>query len=94
MPYKEPSIISGTGVVIWSKTNSGPTGHHHPWSSPLLRVCIVSSNSVIFCMHHASRILWGYSAPPVILYLDNSYVVFGKKFPAVKGSVRWCIVVM
>jgi hypothetical protein len=32
--YKEPSIISGTGATIWSKTNSGPTSHHHPRSSP------------------------------------------------------------
>jgi hypothetical protein len=24
------SIISVTGVAIWSKTNFGPTGHHYP----------------------------------------------------------------
>jgi hypothetical protein len=25
---------------------------------------------------------------------DDSHVVFGQKFPGVKGSVRWCVVVM
>jgi hypothetical protein len=33
--YNESSIISGTGAAIWSKTNFGPTGHHHLGSSPL-----------------------------------------------------------
>jgi hypothetical protein len=23
-------IVSGTGTAIWSKTDFGPTGHHHP----------------------------------------------------------------
>jgi hypothetical protein len=32
--YKESSIISGTGAVIWSKSNVGPTGHYHSRSSP------------------------------------------------------------
>jgi hypothetical protein len=43
--YKEQSIISGTGAVICSKINFRPTGHHHPWSSLLLRVCTVPSAS-------------------------------------------------
>jgi hypothetical protein len=42
--YKDPSIIYGTGAAILSKTNFGPTGHHHP----LQRVCTVPSASVIF----------------------------------------------
>jgi hypothetical protein len=45
---KQLSIISGTGAVIWSKTNLGASGHHHPRSSPLLRVCTVPSASAIF----------------------------------------------
>jgi hypothetical protein len=51
------SIISGTGAAIGSKTNFGPTGHHHPRSSLLLCVCTISSASafskrilkVVFC---------------------------------------------
>jgi hypothetical protein len=26
---KEPNIISATGTAMLSKTNCGPTGHHH-----------------------------------------------------------------
>jgi hypothetical protein len=45
--YKETPIISGTGAVIWPKTNLEPTDHHHPRSS-LPCVCIVPSVSAIF----------------------------------------------
>jgi hypothetical protein len=45
---KEISIISGTGAVIRSKSNFGPTGYSHPRSSPLLRVSTVHSASTIF----------------------------------------------
>jgi hypothetical protein len=41
------SIISGTGAPIWSKTNFGPTGHHHLRSSPILRSCVVPGASAI-----------------------------------------------
>jgi hypothetical protein len=34
------SIISGTGIAIWLKTDFGPTGHHYPQSSPLLCICL------------------------------------------------------
>jgi hypothetical protein len=40
--------ISGTGADIWSKSNFGPTGHHHPRSSPLPHVCTVLRASAIF----------------------------------------------
>jgi hypothetical protein len=47
--YKEPSIISWTGAAIWSKTNFGPTGHHHPRGSPIPHVCTVpSASKVVF----------------------------------------------
>jgi hypothetical protein len=46
--YKIPSIISGTSAAIWSRTNFGPTGRHHPVSSLLLHVFTVSSTSAIF----------------------------------------------
>jgi hypothetical protein len=46
--YKEPSIISRTGTAIWSKTNFGPTGHHHPQGSPIPHVCTVPSASATF----------------------------------------------
>jgi hypothetical protein len=29
--YKDPSIISRTGVAKWSKAKFGPNGHHHPF---------------------------------------------------------------
>jgi hypothetical protein len=45
--YMEPSIISGTGADIWSKTNFGPTGHHHLRSSPLPRVFTVPRASAM-----------------------------------------------
>jgi hypothetical protein len=45
---KESSIISGTGAAIWSKTNFGPIGHHHPRSSPIPLICTVPSASAIF----------------------------------------------
>jgi hypothetical protein len=32
--YETVSIISGTGAAIWTKTNFGPTGRHHPRSIP------------------------------------------------------------
>jgi hypothetical protein len=37
------SIISGTGAAIWSKSNVGPTVHHHPQSSRHPCVCIFSA---------------------------------------------------
>jgi hypothetical protein len=43
-----PSIIFRTAAAIWSKTNSGPAGHHHPRSSPLTHVSTVPSASAIF----------------------------------------------
>jgi hypothetical protein len=43
--YKEPSIISGTGAAIWSKTSFRSTGHHHLRSSPLPCVCTLPSAS-------------------------------------------------
>jgi hypothetical protein len=46
--YKKPSIISGTGASIWSKTNFGPTGHHHTLSSPLPCICTIHVASPIF----------------------------------------------
>jgi hypothetical protein len=45
---KKSSIISGTGAAIWSKTNFGPIGHHHPGSSSLTPVCTTPMASVIF----------------------------------------------
>jgi hypothetical protein len=42
------TIISGTGAAFWSETNLGPTGHHHPRSSPLFRICTIPSTYVIF----------------------------------------------
>jgi hypothetical protein len=45
--YKEPSIISGTGPAIWTKTNFGPTGHHQPLSSLLPRICTFPSHSAL-----------------------------------------------
>jgi hypothetical protein len=36
------------GAAIWSRTNSGPTGHLHPRSSPLPRVSAIQSASAIF----------------------------------------------
>jgi hypothetical protein len=45
--YKEPSIISGTGAVIWSKSNFGTNVHHHPRNSALLRVCTIPSASAL-----------------------------------------------
>jgi hypothetical protein len=62
--YKEPSISSGTGAAIWSKTNFGPTGHHYPQSSPLLCICEILK---FFLIHPGSHILWGCSEPPVIM---------------------------
>jgi hypothetical protein len=50
------SIISGTGVAIWSNTNSKPTGRHHPWGNRLLHVCTVTSTSAIFKIHPGSRL--------------------------------------
>jgi hypothetical protein len=58
---REGIIISGTGAAIWSKTNFGPIGHHHPRSSPLPRLCTVPSASgileVVFCecIQHSLR---------------------------------------
>jgi hypothetical protein len=49
LPYlQEVQFIFGTGAAIWSKTNFGPNGHHHPQSSLLLRICTVPSTSAIF----------------------------------------------
>jgi hypothetical protein len=48
VPYKESSIICGTGADILSKTNFGRTGHHHYRRSSLPRVCTVSSASTTF----------------------------------------------
>jgi hypothetical protein len=49
---QELSILSihnsETGAVIWSKTIFGPTGHHHPRSSPLPLICTVPSASANF----------------------------------------------
>jgi hypothetical protein len=47
-------IIFRIGAAIWSKTNFGPTGHHHPRSSPLPHVCTVPSTCTIFLMHSGS----------------------------------------
>jgi hypothetical protein len=38
---------SGTDAAIWSKTNFGPTGHHHPQSSPFLHVRTIPTASAI-----------------------------------------------
>jgi hypothetical protein len=46
--YKERSIISETSIEIWSKTNFGHTGHHHPQSSSLPCVSTFPSASAIF----------------------------------------------
>jgi hypothetical protein len=46
--YEWLSIISGTGPTLLSKTNFGHTGHHHPRSSSLQRVCTVPSVSAVF----------------------------------------------
>jgi hypothetical protein len=46
--YEVVSIISGAGAAIWSKINFGPTGHHHPRGSRLLRICTVPSVSATF----------------------------------------------
>jgi hypothetical protein len=29
---QQVTLIAGIGDAIWSKTNFGPTSHHHPWS--------------------------------------------------------------
>jgi hypothetical protein len=39
----QPFIISETGAAIWLQINFGPTGHCHPQSSPLPRICTVLS---------------------------------------------------
>jgi hypothetical protein len=36
--YKKPTIISGTGAAIWSKTNFELTDHHHPHSSNIYNI--------------------------------------------------------
>jgi hypothetical protein len=70
--HKEPSIISRNGAAIWSKTNFGSTGYHHPRSMHEgARVCTVSSISkcilevvfcegvqhrLPFCLHHLSSV--------------------------------------
>jgi hypothetical protein len=59
--------MSTTGAAIWSKANFGPTGHHHPRSSPFLGVCIVLGVFTTFSMHPGSCIPWGCLAPPAIL---------------------------
>jgi hypothetical protein len=41
-----PSINSGTGAALRRKTNFGPAGHHHSWSSPTIFKCILKSCSV------------------------------------------------
>jgi hypothetical protein len=49
---------SGTGAVIWSKTNFGLTGHHHPRISFFPHVCTVPALlpffkcilKVVFCI--------------------------------------------
>jgi hypothetical protein len=64
--YRELSIISGTGADIWSKSNFGPPGRYHPWSSPHPHVCTVPSTSAIF-KHPGNCVLWGCSALPAIL---------------------------
>jgi hypothetical protein len=64
---KEPLIISRTGPAIWPKTNFGPTGHHHPRSSPLPHVCTVPGASGIALMHPGSRVLWECSVLPAVL---------------------------
>jgi hypothetical protein len=46
--YEKVPIISGTSATIWLKTNFGPTGYHHPQSTPFPRVCTIPSASVIF----------------------------------------------
>jgi hypothetical protein len=45
--YNEISTVYGTGGSIWSETNFGPTGPHHPRSSPLPRICTIPSASAI-----------------------------------------------
>jgi hypothetical protein len=46
--HKEAALISGTGAAIWSKTNFGPPGHHHPGSSLLPLLCAVPRASGVF----------------------------------------------
>jgi hypothetical protein len=63
--YIEPSIISGTAAALWSKTNLGPTSHHHVQIRPLPCLCAVPSASgilkcvveVVFCegIQHSLR---------------------------------------
>jgi hypothetical protein len=96
------------GTVIWSKTNFGPTVHHHPQSSPLLCACTVPSTNASW-----KSCLWGCSAPHVILsyYLncqnggfsvlpgkqksrEGGSCCFGQKQPGEKGSVRQGAVVL
>jgi hypothetical protein len=52
--YRQPSIISGTGAAILSKTNFGPTGHHQARNSPLPRVRTVPIVSANFEMRPGS----------------------------------------
>jgi hypothetical protein len=52
---KESSIISWTGVAIWSKTNLGTSGQCHPRRRPFSWVCTVPSDSVMIWMHPVSR---------------------------------------
>jgi hypothetical protein len=35
------SLFSRTGAAIWPKTNFGPTGHHHQWSSPFCTYALI-----------------------------------------------------
>jgi hypothetical protein len=61
------SIISGTGAAIYSNNDFGPTGHHHPRSSPLPRVCTVLSASAIFKCILEVGVLCRCSVQPAIL---------------------------
>jgi hypothetical protein len=58
LTYKEPSIISETVAAIWSKATFGASGHSHPRSSPLPRLCTIPSISAISPVNPGSRVLW------------------------------------
>jgi hypothetical protein len=62
MRYKDPTIISGTGAVIWSKIKFGPTGHHHPELVPVKStrvVLVMTFRAVTQCAPVGGRLPFG-----------------------------------
>jgi hypothetical protein len=78
--HTQPTIISRTGAAISSETNFGSTGHNHPRSNPLPRVCTVTSASailkcimeVVFCkgVQHRLRFCLDHCVKMAAFYLQ------------------------